>query len=53
MLFAHSSTAQAQTLNDRLIGKKDGDKDRLLVQAQELVYDSKNEVVTANGSARS
>ena len=52
MLLAHNDTAQAQTLNDRLIGKKDGDKDRLLVQAQELVYDSKNEVVTANGSAQ-
>ena len=51
-LLANTQMAQAQTLNDRLAGKKDGEKDRLLVQAKELVYDAKNESVTANGNAQ-
>ena len=51
-LLTQTQNAQAQTFNDRLAGKKDGEKDRLLVQAKELVYDSKNEVVIANGDAQ-
>ena len=45
------ASAVAQTLNDRF-GKKEGEKDRLLVQAKELIYDSKNETVSANGNAQ-
>ena len=44
--------AQAQTLNDRLIGKREGGKDRLLVQAKEMIYDSQREIVSANGDAQ-
>ena len=51
-LLVQPTPGQAQTLNDRLMGKKDGAKDRLLVQSKELVYDAKNDVVMANGNAQ-
>lgn len=47
-----SSAAQAQTINERFAKKADGEKDRLLVQANEMIYDSKSDVVSANGNAQ-
>ena len=51
-LLSQTSLAQAQTLNERIAVKKDGVKDRLLVQAKELIYDAKSESVTASGNAQ-
>lgn len=47
-----STSGQAQTLNDRIAGRKDGSKDRLLVQAKEMVYDADKEIVSAVGDAQ-
>lgn len=47
-LFATAAPAAAQTLADRIAPpRQDGKKDRLLVQAREMIYDSQNETVTA------
>ncbi|MDB5641017.1 MAG: LPS-assembly protein LptD [Hyphomicrobiales bacterium] len=42
----------AQTLNDRIAPKKTDQPDRLLVQAKELIYDSKTNKVGASGNVQ-
>jgi LPS-assembly protein len=41
--------AQSQTLNDQLAAKTTGQKDRLLVEAREMVYNKDNNTVSATG----
>jgi len=48
-LWSASAPARAQTLADRFSPKKTDSADRLLVQAKELVYDSKTNKVGATG----
>ena len=47
-----NASAVAQTINDRFVKKEGDQKDRLLVQAKELIYDNKNDTVSANGNAQ-